>query len=89
LLLKDDNKKQKELYYDAIHALFQQPRKTIENNLRSYFSTIHNKQYSQDIIKNILKKVGVSENQRPQNLSIEAIEKISELLLKAATEHTE
>jgi 16S rRNA (adenine1518-N6/adenine1519-N6)-dimethyltransferase len=70
LLLNDDNKIEKEFYYETVNALFQQPRKTIENNLHAFLVKIYKKQHSREITKNILKNMEIPENQRPQNLKI-------------------
>jgi 16S rRNA (adenine1518-N6/adenine1519-N6)-dimethyltransferase len=86
LLLNDDNKIEKEFYYETVNALFQQPRKTIENNLHAFLVKIYKKQHSREITKNILKNMEIPENQRPQNLSIEDIKKISQYLCNTIKE---
>ena len=61
-----------EKYYKLIKVLFKQPRKTILNNL----SVIQKKE---EVI-NKLKKLGIDPNGRPQDLSIEIIEKLNLML---------
>ncbi|MGB7957695.1 MAG: 16S rRNA (adenine(1518)-N(6)/adenine(1519)-N(6))-dimethyltransferase RsmA [Minisyncoccia bacterium] len=58
-------------YYSAVHALFAQPRKTIINNLRS------GTEEKGDSIGKKLSAIGISPDQRPQNLSVSDIIAIS------------
>ena len=61
-------------YYRAIKVIFKQPRKTLLNNL----STGLNKDKT-DILE-VLKKMGLSETVRPQNLDLEALQNLSQKL---------
>jgi 16S rRNA (adenine1518-N6/adenine1519-N6)-dimethyltransferase len=73
---------QKLKYYQLIKILFKQPRKTILNNLinlkTSDFSKIDVNIRKSDILKS-LNKVGINPQDRPQNLTIEQIKKLSTL----------
>lgn len=60
------------LYYQFIRTLFKQPRKTILNNL----SSIKDKQF----VQGLLVSLGVNPKARPQELSVETIEKLFALL---------
>ncbi|MBI2013466.1 MAG: ribosomal RNA small subunit methyltransferase A [Candidatus Colwellbacteria bacterium] len=55
-------------YYKFIKVLFKQPRKTILNNLVT--------RITKNEVTKILNKVGIDPSLRPQNLSIEQIEKL-------------
>ena len=59
-------------YYQAVRILFQQPRKTIMNNLLAAGKTDKRGFFAQE-----LQKIGIDPNARPQNLSIEQILNIS------------
>ncbi len=75
-LAKKQNQLQKsENYYKTVRALFQQPRKTIANNLKSVVKN-ENKHLTQEK----LEKIGIQLTDRPQNLSIDQIIKLSEIL---------
>jgi 16S rRNA (adenine1518-N6/adenine1519-N6)-dimethyltransferase len=59
------------LYYTAVRALFQQPRKTISNNL------IDATQLKRNNVDELLKGMGMNPEKRPQDLSVSEIQKIS------------
>lgn len=61
-------------YFETIHIIFKQPRKTLFNNLRS------NSSKNTEEIKNILRLLRIPLDSRPQNLSIEQIKKLSPLI---------
>ncbi len=58
-----------EHYYRFIKILFQHPRKTLLNNLKSQISNLKNKE---EIIKE-LKKIGINPQDRPQDLGLDNI----------------
>ncbi len=60
-----------EEYYRAVRIIFQQPRKTISNNLRSGYKKEKN------LVLDTLKKIGLRGDIRPQNLSVEDILRIA------------
>ncbi len=60
-------------YYRTVRLLFQQPRKTIFNNLRAG-------KISADAASTILTKAGIPERARPQDLSLSDIVHITKLL---------
>ncbi|MBI4993852.1 hypothetical protein HZC33_02775 [Candidatus Wolfebacteria bacterium] len=64
-----------ENYYKLLKILFKQPRKTILNNLSSGISG----KKKEEIIEK-LEKIGINSQDRPQNLGIGQIKKISEIL---------
>lgn len=68
-----------ENYYRTVRILFQQPRKTILNNLAGKEQTSAKKEG----LAEKLRKIGVDPENRPQNLSVEDIIKISELFASA------
>ena len=68
----DSNADEHRKYYELIRILFKQPRKTILNNLGIV-------QKKEEVIKK-LQKIGVDPNGRPQDLSIEIIEKLNLML---------
>lgn len=70
------------IYYKMIKALFKQPRKTILNNLLTYEVDRLNRER----VVRILRAAGVDPNDRPQNLSIEEITRLSQLLYNSANE---
>ncbi|TSC95828.1 MAG: 16S rRNA (adenine1518-N6/adenine1519-N6)-dimethyltransferase [Parcubacteria group bacterium Athens0714_26] len=63
-----------ELYYKLIHAVFKQPRKTIVNNLWETIKIPKNETLQ------ILKKLGMEPNDRPQNLSVGQLVRLGELI---------
>jgi 16S rRNA (adenine1518-N6/adenine1519-N6)-dimethyltransferase len=65
----------KDKYYRLIRVLFKQPRKTILNNLTMTMTMTMTKK---DITKK-LKKLGINPSNRPQNLNIKQILKLSTL----------
>lgn len=76
--------KELEKYYKLIKILFKQPRKTILNNLEAGWSaklpnggTNLSAKLKKNGILKILHSVGLQGNERPQNLSIETIQKLS------------
>lgn len=66
---------QKERYFKAIRAMFQQPRKTCFNNLRQVL-----KNESVEKIKNLILELGQKESSRSEEFTFEQIKKISEKL---------
>ena len=72
LRIKNCELRTTEKYYNLIKVLFKQPRKTILNNLGIV-------QKKEEVIKK-LQKIGVDPNGRPQDLSIEIIEKLNLML---------
>jgi 16S rRNA (adenine1518-N6/adenine1519-N6)-dimethyltransferase len=74
LELTTKNQKQKigsREYYEAVRALFQQPRKTILNNL------VATEKAKREVFEEGLSKIGVPPESRPQNLSTEDIIRIA------------
>lgn len=71
-------------YYNLIKILFKQPRKTIVNNLTDSKLQIHpNLQIimnKKGEIAELLQKVGINPNDRPQNLSVEKIIELMNIL---------
>jgi 16S rRNA (adenine1518-N6/adenine1519-N6)-dimethyltransferase len=61
-------------YYKLARILFQQPRKTVLNNLESGLN------FGKKNISEILRKMGLNEKTRPQNLSVAQIEQLSTAL---------
>lgn len=68
--LADNN----EQYYKLIHAVFKQPRKTIVNNLWETTKIPKNELVA------ILEKLEISPGDRPQNLSIDQLIKLSKII---------
>jgi 16S rRNA (adenine1518-N6/adenine1519-N6)-dimethyltransferase len=67
-------------YYAAVRMLFAQPRKTVLNNLEAGVKTENkNRKYGREKAEEILIKIGVLPESRPQNLTIEDIVKITSL----------
>lgn len=66
-------------YYDTTRILFQQPRKTILNNLVSKTKPQASNAKKEEIADK-LNKIGINPADRPQNLNIEDIIKISKIL---------
>lgn len=62
-------------YYQTLHALFKQPRKTILNNLAESLSK------NKEDVALVLGKAGINPKNRPQNLTIENIIRLSELFI--------
>lgn len=74
-MYKDDkyvSKLSEELFFYYIRVAFSNKRKNIVNN----FATLG---YSKDYIKNILKELGISENERAENISIDNFIKLIDL----------
>ncbi|MGC9968252.1 MAG: 16S rRNA (adenine(1518)-N(6)/adenine(1519)-N(6))-dimethyltransferase RsmA [Minisyncoccia bacterium] len=63
-------------YYAAVRSLFAQPRKTVLNNLGG-----HGTQEEREMAASILKKIGVPQESRPQNLTVEEIMAIAKAIL--------
>ncbi len=63
-------------YYTTVHALFQQPRKTILNNIHFGFPKI-----SKEKLLEIFATTDINPTDRPQNLSLEKIKELSLMLL--------
>ena len=61
-------------YYRTIKLLFTQPRKTILNNLKSGIAS------PREAILSELERTGIALHERPQNLSVGDIKKISEIV---------
>jgi 16S rRNA (adenine1518-N6/adenine1519-N6)-dimethyltransferase len=81
----DSQATQAKRYYAAVRALFQQPRKTIENNLATALRTHRQKQAAGDISPReraavLLRELGIDPSGRPHGLSIEDICRIVERL---------
>ena len=70
-----------EKYYKTVKILFQQPRKTILNNLIAGEKLLPIKK---EDLSEKLRKIGINPNDRPQNLSVENIIKISKLFNSAS-----
>ncbi len=71
----------KQNYFEAIHALFKQPRKTISNNITLGFRSLKKcNGIEKETVEKYLKQIGVKPNDRPQNLHIEDIKKIGKML---------
>jgi len=73
----DSTQTNAENYYKLIKILFKQPRKTILNNLTMTMTMTMTK----DEIIEKLKKIDINPNDRPQNLTIKQIIKLSSTLL--------
>ncbi len=58
-------------YYETVRVLFQQPRKTILNNLA------HGLTLEKNDALNLLKKAGLSGTERPENLTVKTIGEIA------------
>lgn len=82
---------QKGRYFDALHMLFKQPRKTIINNITLGFRSWEKcnnikkgrgsaNKPERGVLEEHLRRIGVRPEDRPQNLRIEDIKKISEML---------
>ncbi len=69
-------------YYEAVHALFKQPRKTIRNNISLYYRTIKKSNIfmEKEALFEELAKKGIDLDARPQNLSVENIKTVSKVL---------
>ena len=63
-------------YYKFIKILFKQPRKTIVNNLLSGIMNNELRIINKQEIVEKLKEIGVEPNARPQDLSVEQIQKM-------------
>ncbi|HTY39675.1 MAG TPA: 16S rRNA (adenine(1518)-N(6)/adenine(1519)-N(6))-dimethyltransferase RsmA [Candidatus Paceibacterota bacterium] len=63
-----------EAYYELVRVLFQQPRKTILNNLCA--------RYPKDDVQHELERLGLDQNLRPQNLDTIAIRELARGLAK-------
>jgi 16S rRNA (adenine1518-N6/adenine1519-N6)-dimethyltransferase len=73
----DATAKETREYHQLAHAIFQQPRKTIFNNLRAEFSEIES-----ETLVNSLTKLGIPAQARPQDLSVLEIVSLASLLHK-------
>lgn len=67
------NAEQRVRYYKFIKILFKQPRKTILNNLRLMAD-------NPQLLMEKLQKLGINSQNRPQNLTLEQIIRLSELI---------
>ena len=65
-----------ENYYRFIKILFKQPRKTIVNNLEFRIKNLEFRAENKEKLKEKLAEIGVEQNARPQDLSIEQIKKL-------------
>lgn len=75
LKMKDEKLKIKdEDYYEAVRALFQQPRKTILNNLVATDKT------KREVFEKELITIGIPPENRPQDLAIEDMVRIAQFL---------
>ena len=61
-------------YYETAHILFQQPRKTVLNNLADGFDIPKEKALA------LLTEINLKGTERPENLNIDTIQKISSLI---------
>ncbi len=88
---KKSDHTQKRRYFDALHVLFKQPRKTIVNNITLGFRSWEKRNNTKGgwgsankpegkFLEEHLGRIGVRPKDRPQNLRIEDIKKISEML---------
>jgi 16S rRNA (adenine1518-N6/adenine1519-N6)-dimethyltransferase len=68
-------------YFDIVHALFQQPRKTIFNNLRNAFP-----QYSG--LKDVIAGIGLPWDARPQDVPVEKIGELAAVLTEDGAKTT-
>lgn len=68
-------------YYETVGILFQQPRKTILNNLADGFDklTVNGSVMTKEKALALLTQAGLLGTERPENLAIETIQKISTL----------
>jgi len=69
-----------ENYYKLIKTLFKQPRKTILNNLiniKRFDIEKIDADVARSNLSKLLKKIGINPNDRPQNLGLEEIKKIT------------
>ena len=68
-------------YYETVGILFQQPRKTILNNLADGFNklTVNGSVMNKEKALALLKEAGLEGTERPENLTIELIKIISNL----------
>ncbi len=81
--LIDSRNQSREGYYKTARALFAHPRKTIRNNLREVAKRDASPlglSMTEEGLDSALWKIGVDPGGRPQNLSVEEIEKISRLV---------
>ena len=74
LEIRDRYRTDQEKYYKFIRILFQQPRKTIFNNISSGFESVK----KEEILEK-LQNINVSPIDRPQNLSLKQIIELSTL----------
>lgn len=65
-----------EKYYRVMRAIFSQPRKTLLNNLTDGLKSAKKSEFDQ-----ILGKIGIDSNIRPQNLTVKDIESIATHIL--------
>ena len=86
-LINADNKRiSADRYYKAVRILFAQPRKTVLNNLlganggEQIISENPRGSQRKSAIAEKLSAIGINPQDRPQNLSIEDIKKITDLL---------
>lgn len=70
---KENLEIQPEKYFEMVNALFKQPRKTILNNLLFKYK-------DKEKILEVLKKLKINPNDRPQNLNINQIIEFTKLL---------
>lgn len=63
-----------EKYFDFVHIIFKQPRKTLFNNLREGLDM------PKETIETALKELRIDPSARPQNISIERIKELTEKL---------
>ncbi len=64
-------------YSSFAHALFAQPRKTVENNL---YAAAKKNGVSRDAVRTAIRDAEISPSSRPQNLSVEAVETLKAAL---------
>jgi 16S rRNA (adenine1518-N6/adenine1519-N6)-dimethyltransferase len=66
-----------ERYYATVRSLFQQPRKTIANNLMK--STVTSR-LTKEKIREVLEQTGVDPSGRPQDLTVQKIRELARVL---------
>lgn len=64
-------------YYQALHHLFRQPRKTLGNNLKSLWKEVGLEKAAG---LKLLASLNIPENSRPQNLTPENIKKLADIV---------
>ncbi|MCL2765033.1 MAG: 16S rRNA (adenine(1518)-N(6)/adenine(1519)-N(6))-dimethyltransferase RsmA [Treponema sp.] len=60
------------VFYTLVRSLFASRRKTVKNNLTSFLSSRYGKYQAQDLCAAVLKENALNENERAENLELEA-----------------